>query len=344
MLYGNRLWRRPITDEKCGGTIPKYILKKSLLGIFDYLGASPRYVIENFYLPIIWPWKKRRYVRIRSGKDQDGSTITVYKTKLGNLYQKSRGGHLTEYPVKTVNDLKILKYIIKHSTFNFSLPVFNLAKRIIGDRGVVGTYYARSPFMSLIIEHMGFERTIINLRRYPNEMEDLMNFIDEKQDDMYEILCKSPIKILNFGENIDCNLSPPIYFEKYLIPYYEKRVKQFHRAGKYCHIHMDGSLRNLLPYLEGLPFDGLEALTAKPQGDVTLKELQKSIGNKILLDGIPSILFLPQYSFKYVKEYTYKVLEMFSPNLILGVSDELPPNADFRKVEIIAEIVKKYVP
>ena len=67
---------------------------------------------------------------------------------------------------------------------------------------------------------------------------------------------------------------------------------------------MDGSLKDLLPYLEDLPFDGLEALTAKPQGDVTLKELQESIGNKIFLDGIPSILFLPQYSYKYVKEYT----------------------------------------
>jgi len=342
--YGNRLWRLPKSDINYKGTIPKYILGKSILGIFDYLEASPRYVIENFYLPIIWPWKQRRYVHFRWGKDNDGSEIRVYKTKLGNLYQKTRGGHLVEYPIKTVHDMKILKYIFEHMKFHFSPPIFNLAEKIIGDRGVVGTYFARSPYMSLITEYMGFERTIINLKRYPNEMEDLMNFIADSQDDMYDTLCKSPIKILNFGENIDCNLSPPRYFEKYLIPYYEKRVKQFHRKGKYCHIHIDGSLQSLLPYLEGLPFDGLEALTAKPQGDVTLEDLQNSIGNKILLDGIPSVLFLPQYSFKFVKEYTYKVLEMFSPNLILGVSDELPPNADFRKLLMIASIVKKYIP
>jgi hypothetical protein len=198
--------------------------------------------------------------------------------------------------------------------------------------------------MSLVTEYMGFAGTIINLKRYPNEMEDLMNFMDEAQDEMFKTLCNSPLKILNFGENIDCNLSPPRYFEKYLIPYYEKRVKQFHRVGKYCHIHMDGSLKTLLPYLEDLPFDGLEALTAYPQGDVTLEELKNSIGNKILLDGVPSVLFLPQYSFKYVKDYTHKVLELFSPNLILGVSDELPPNADFRKLEMIANIMKRYVP
>jgi len=73
--YGNRLWRRPRTDKKCAGKIPKYILRKSLLGIFDYLEASPRYVIENFYLPLIWPRKKVRYVRVKWGKDRDGSLI-----------------------------------------------------------------------------------------------------------------------------------------------------------------------------------------------------------------------------------------------------------------------------
>ena len=171
-----------------------------------------------------------------------------------------------------------------------------------------------------------------------------MIFISEWDDQMYELLAKSPLKIVNFGENIDSNLSPPRNFEKYLIPYYEKRVKQFHQAGKYCHIHMDGSLKDLLPYLADLPFDGLEALTPQPQGDVTLEELRDAIGNKIFLDGIPSIIFLPQYSFKYIKDFTKRVLEMFSPNLIVGVSDEMPPNGEIRKLELIANIIKKFNP
>ncbi|MFX1479764.1 MAG: hypothetical protein ACFFCI_16700, partial [Promethearchaeota archaeon] len=99
---------------------------------------------------------------------------------------------------------------------------------------------------------------------------------------------------------------------------------------------------DLLPYLEDLPFDGLEALTARPQGDVSLEEIRDSIGNKVLLDGIPSILFLPQYSNNYVSEYARKVLNLFSPNLILGVSDELSPNGDIKKIEMIGDIVRKY--
>ena len=107
---------------------------------------------------------------------------------------------------------------------------------------------------------------------------------------------------------------------------------------------MDGSLKDLLPYFSNLPFDGLEALTPQPQGDVSLEELKDAIGDKIFLDGIPSILFLPEYSNNYVLEYTYKVLNLFSPNLILGVSDELPPNGDICKVEMIAKIIKNFTP
>jgi hypothetical protein len=107
---------------------------------------------------------------------------------------------------------------------------------------------------------------------------------------------------------------------------------------------MDGSLKDLLPYFKELPFDGLEALTAHPQGDVTLEEIKNAIGEKVYLDGIPSILFLPQYTNEYVKKYTQKVLDLFSPNLILGVSDELSPNGDIRKIEMISEIVQDFEP
>jgi hypothetical protein len=93
-----------------------------------------------------------------------------------------------------------------------------------------------------------------------------------------------------------------------------------------------------------LPFDGLEALTSHPQGDVSLEELSRYIGDKILLDGIPLILFLPQYSYDFVEEYTRKVLDLFSPDLILGVSDELSPNGDIIKLERIRDIIHKYEP
>ena len=83
-------------------------------------------------------------------------------------------------------------------------------------------------------------------------------------------------------------------------------------------------------------------MTPIPQGDVTLEELKESIGDKILLDGIPAIMFLPQYSDEDLEELTLKVLKLFSPNLILGASDEVPPPADIEKVKLVSKIVDNF--
>lgn len=338
----NKLYLRARKPKKYHhASIPATFLGKSQLQVYDILNASPRYPMETLYFPLIltrFKIKKGFYIAMKKGP-RSGDTTTYYKTPLGILRKVKHGGHLTEYPIKKIKDIKIMKYILENTQFHFLHGFYHLAKLKLGERGVPCTYFTRSPYMKLVIDYMGFSSTIINLRRYPNEMENFMKFMEQWDDKVFDILARSPLKIINFGENIDANLSPPPYFEKYLLPYYNQRVKQLHRAGKYCHIHMDGSLKNLLPLLDQTLFDGLEALTPKPQGDVTLEELRDAIGNKVLLDGIPAVILLPQYKLKYVKDLTTKLLELFSPNLIVGISDEIPPNADIRKLAAISRMV-----
>ncbi|MFX1299234.1 MAG: uroporphyrinogen decarboxylase family protein [Promethearchaeota archaeon] len=348
---GNRLFRKGKAVKDLKNRIPDRFLGKSQLDIYRILNASPRYSEETLYLPLIDTKinpEAKIIITTQKGNKKD-ETIKKYKTPLGNLTETiavggGMSGHWTEFPVKSIEDMKIMRYILENTEFKFLENNYRKAEEQIGDMGVISTYLSSSPYQRLVKTTMGFVRTILFLKRKPNETEKFMSFLEEWDNQMYDIITKSPIKIVNFGENIDADLSPPHYFEKYLIPYYEKRVKQLHQANKFCHIHMDGSLKDLLPYLAGLPFDGLEALTPQPQGDVSLEELKDAIGEKIFLDGIPSILFLPEYSNNYVREYTYKVLELFSPNLILGVSDEIPPNGDIRKLEMIAEIIQNFEP
>ena len=329
--------------------IPSHFLKKSQIEIYEMLNASPRYVQETLYYDLI-ETKIRSDSNIvikRKKGSKEGEMTISYKTPLGNLMQVENigaglGAHPTEYPIKSLVDLKIMQYIIENTSVSFSHKNYIRAEKEFGDLGVVSTYLSHSPFQKLVTELMGFSRTILFLKRYPNQVEKFMDFLEQWDDHLYSEIISSPLQIINFGENIDGNLSPPHYFERYLIPYYKKRVKQVHQSGKYCHIHIDGALKDLLPYLENIPFDGLEALTAFPQGDVSLEEIRDAIGNKILLDGIPSVIFLPEYSEDYLKSYTKRVIELFYPNLILGVSDELSPNGEIKKIELIADIVKNY--
>lgn len=321
--------------------VPENYDGKSQHEIYEMLNASPRYIFETYYISLFeTKINSNSGIEIinKRGKDKD-EIIKIFKTPQGNLTSRIKNFHIQEYPIKTLEDIEIMKLILDNSEFSFSDKKFEKVREMIGKMGVVSEYIPRSPYMRLIVDYLGFVKTILFLRKYQKEMEDFMSFIDSWNDRVFEVLKNSPLKIINFGENIDANLSPPPYFKKYLIPYYNKRVKELHKAGKFCHIHMDGSLKELLPFLEKLPFDGLEALTAYPQGDVTLEELQKSIGSKILLDGVPSILFLNEYSNDYVLKYTKKVMKLFSPRLILGVSDEFPPNGNIKKLELISNLI-----
>ncbi|MFX0059912.1 MAG: hypothetical protein ACFE85_19275 [Candidatus Hodarchaeota archaeon] len=331
--------------------IPQKYLNKTQLEIYDILKASPRYCFETIYLNLLESkLKSDSNVTIKRKRGQKRDEIMqIYKTPLGKLKKVSAiggglGEHLIEYPIKTVDDFKIMKYILDNTQLSFSDKNYKKGEDLFGDRGVLSTYLWHSPYQKLVTEYLGFSQTILFLKRYKRQTEEFMIFLEQWDNKMYELFARSPLKIINFGENIDANLSPPPYFETYLIPYYKKRLNQLRKAGKFCHIHIDGSLRDLLPYLSELPFDGYEALTAQPQGDVSIEEIKNAIEDKILLDGIPSILFLPEYSISYVEEYTNKVLELFSPNLILGISDELSPNGDIKKVEIISKIVENFNP
>ncbi|MHA1762979.1 MAG: uroporphyrinogen decarboxylase family protein [Promethearchaeota archaeon] len=343
----NKLYKRfnPSKNNK----IPQKYFKKSQLDIHEMLNTSPRYCEETLFFDLLETRIKPEaeiQIKTKRGAKKD-EIVKDYITPIGNLREVSSiggglGGHLTEYPIKTIQDIKILEYILENTEVKFSNENFFKAEGLFGDMGVVSTYLSHSPYQKLILEYMGFFRTILFLKRYPQKILDFMHFLSLWDDTMYEEIAHSPLKIINFGENIDANLSSPPYFKKYLIPYYEERVNQLKNAGKYCHIHMDGSIKDLLPFLSELPFDGYEALTPLPQGDVSLEEIKKAIGEKILLDGIPSILFLSEYSNNYLKKFAIKILNLFAPRLILGISDELSPNGDIRKVEFLSTIVEEY--
>ena len=185
---------------------------------------------------------------------------------------------------------------------------------------------------------------IYALADYPDEVRETMQAIDESYDPLYEeIVSSGRVQIVNFGENIHDQLLSPKYFERYLIPFYEKRSNQLRETGVYTHIHLDGYFHSLLKYLKYLPFDGLEALTPLPQGDVSLEEIAEHIGDKVLLDGIPAVLFLPTFSREELIKTVEQVVALFYPRLILGVSDEVPEGAGeeaMERVRIVSEWCK----
>lgn len=102
-------------------------------------------------------------------------------------------------------------------------------------------------------------------------------------------------------------------------------------------------MKRLLRDLQNCPMESIEACTPLPRGDVTLEEIKTALGDKILMDRIPAIYFLPLYLLEELKACTEKVLKLFYPNLILGASDEVPPDADIERIRLVGEMVGEMV-
>ena len=335
--------------SKAHGRLPKRYRDMQLLEVYDDLGASIRtYGMFN------------RTVKVTEGddvkittEDHDTYFTTTWRTPLGSLSQVTQRGrteteisaYTVEHMVKNIDDLRILEYILRARTVEFDWEAYRTADERLGDRAQPTIYLPRESLQGLFINYMGFENTIYALHDHPAEIEHILEVMKETDDPVYEVVAKSPIRIINFGDNLHAETIPPPLFKKYILPYYQTRSAQLHKAGKFTHAHWDGFVKTLLPFAKETGLDGLEALTPLPQGDVTLEEIKEALGDElILIDGIPTTHFLEQTSYKELEEFTHRVLDMFSPKLILGISDEISPIGDIEKVRLVAELVADYNP
>ena len=182
-------------------------------------------------------------------------------------------------------------------------------------------------------------RDFIGTAKYAGYAGDTLGF----QYDLRVSSIVSPtIEVINFGDNVHAGTLPPEYFVKYVLGVYQRRSELLHAAGKFVHVHWDGNVRPLLPYARDTGLDGIEAITPQPQGDVTLEETKSALGDMWLLDGIPAIYFDHTFDEKTLTDCAKKVIDLFAPNLILGISDEISSHGDIERIRIVGRIVDDY--
>ena len=231
--------------------VPQDFIGKDNVEIAEEIGASIRYANELSIQLFNRTFTNRTELKFRSVNNEDQSQTTYIETPVGNVSRTVKNGYDVEHLIKSVDDLKVIQYMVENTEFTFNEQGYQLAMDVAyPDFGLPTAYYFRSPYMRCVIEFMGFEKTIILLRRHPREMEAFMNALEDWDRKQYEnVICKCPLKWVNFGENIDGNLSPPGYFKKYLLEYYHSRVKLLKNAGKFSFIHIRWFISNHFPII-----------------------------------------------------------------------------------------------
>lgn len=330
--------------NKAKGTLPAEYRNLSIAEVCRRWGASWRcysgYSVESA-------------VKVRFGGDvetivrrEGRTTVTTTKTPVGTLRTVSKRDELgttqrlMEYPIKSLEDFRPFRYLLENVEVWFDCEAYERLRRLVGGNGIVSYFFPRTPLQALFLKLMGVTRTIKFLFRHRHEVEGLMEDIERYNDKFYEVIASSPIKILNLGENIDVRITSPKLFKKYCLPRYQERSSYLHKRGKFVHIHVDGYAKPLLPLFKETGLDGIEALTPKPVGDFTLEDLKDALGDEmVIVDGVPYIFFVPSMGVERLERFVRKIISMFPENLVLGISDELPPPSDERRVKRVSEII-----
>ncbi|MGQ9515230.1 MAG: uroporphyrinogen decarboxylase family protein [Thermoproteota archaeon] len=249
-----------------------------------------------------------------------------------------------KYPVSTRQDLKVLQDIFKNQEFkpNYALQ-YDRLERWKG-LGLVSSLPPRTPLQQIVVVWAGLVNTVKLLMREREEVDETVQVMSEADDPIYEAICRSPAPAVYFGENLTSEAITPAMFKRYHAPYYERRAAQLHAAGKYIFVHIDGTLRGILPLMGKTGVDCAQSVTPAPIGDVEVKRLREVAGPDIILwGGLPGVCFSPQYPEKMLCDMAREVIRYHKQGhkFIIGIADQVPADGEISRVKMITDIVEK---
>ena len=346
---GRIIWQPRIlawfTDRDFAGVpLPAPYTGMSPYEVYRELGCSARLYEYNAC------FRRTEDARVRVSTEQVGDlTHTTIETPVGSQLRVTRSTPNSWHPITQkwevthADELRAATWREEHCTWHWDEACYQRLLGEVGDLGAPTTFMPRMNIESLYLEKMGVESAIYALYDDTDAVEAFFAALERSHDRLLDVICACPVEIVNFGENVHAGTLSPDLFERYHLPACQRRCARLHEAGKFVCSHWDGDTGPLLPYVRQTGLDGIEAITPQPQGDVTLQQAREALGDEMyLLDGSPAVYFDDTYGIDVLEACVHEIIELFAPNLVLGISDEISSTGDLERVRRVGEIVDDY--
>ena len=278
-------------------------------------------------------WSGEPIVYVNGGFPGTEHAIIV-ETKAGSVRAveayASRSYGIIEHPVKTIDDLRIVRHIYELRAKH--------ARTDVDPARLMGPL---TPIQNFLIHLAGVEPGVLMLLDNKDEVESFMSFLTEIERPLFELLA-SKRKMVFSCENLASDVSAP-YWDDYLGPQLKDRARICASHGGKYGIHHDGRIKPLFARLREADIAYVNGVTAAPSGDVEPELLREMAGpDMIIADIIPQTIFTDAYSDKAFDEYIARVAAYYKNDgkIILGIGDMLPATADIRRMERYYDIVE----
>ncbi len=276
--------------------------------------------------------------------------IVEKKTPVGSVravYRKTEGEHrsmnLFEHFIKSADDIKVMKYIAEGTYYQADYQPTIDALKDTGDDGVVLNNCFAVPFIQFAKIDAGYVNAFYLWYDHRKQVDELIEVYFRKYLEGVKILADGYADVVATGDNMDGVMITPEIFKNYAIPYYQECKRILSEKGKIFEGHWCGRTQNLLPLVPGCGLDVVEAIVTAPMADITMEKALDMLDGKVVLQGgIPSVMVCPQGATR--QQFVKYIEEVIVPlkgrkGFILGMSDNVPPDADFKRVEMVSKLI-----
>ena len=288
---------------------------------------------------------------------QEGeSQVTEYRTPAGTVTTRHRTsdeleavgitGLEIEHMIKSLADYDVVEYLIEHTTYHRTYDSYLEYETEIGDDGYPLVSTGDCPFHFYLQKLAGYELGYYHLTDHGDRVERLLARMEElDRERLWPVVADSPARLILHGVHFDSMMTPPLFFEKYITPYYREFSDLLHESGKVLSMHADNDSSLILDHIRDAGFDMVETFTTEPQVRCTLEQARQVWKNDVIIWGaVPCVILEEAYGEAEFERYMRSIFETVAPGdaFILGVADNIMPDALVSRLERIAEMVEEW--
>ena len=346
------VWTADITywiagQKQAGLARSEWDTEEGYLRLHRQLGIMPYYYYEKF-----WTGLPQFDSHVELVETSDGAKTTrVFRTPVGELVEQSVFSPVScclacaKHFVETERDLDVLHFLLEHRHLEpANLDDYPQRRRMwAAYDGLPCLGLPRSPLAALFCEWTGIQQGTYLIMDYPEKVGEVLAKMEEQERSVIEAVCESAPGLVHFPDNLSSeNLTS--FYDRYMAQSHRARIERLHEAGVRCAVHLDGTVRGLLPKLIAAGFDAVEAITPKPAGDLEIEEIDELAGDSavILWGGVPGAMFAPPFAWPEMEWHIERLVDGWGKRrFVAGVADQVPPNGDIEFCRKVAERLKR---
>jgi hypothetical protein len=248
---------------------------------------------------------------------------------------------ITHHMIQRVEDLKIIRYVFARIRYAANWDLFHEVDAQVGDLGLPLVQVPYTGMGFLMSRYAGVEQTVMLATDEPAEFEETLAAINTAHEKVCRLMAEGPSQVLIHSDNLTSDTHSPPWVRRYSAQPYSTMARIAHEHGKPIVTHIDGRLRGLLQTTRDLGFDGADAATPAPWGDLTPAECRAEAGPKYILSGgVPPGSFNPAVPLRVfdAQVEAWLALRHQSSALIIAPGDQLPPDGDLGRVTRMVEM------